>query len=152
MDPEYRDIFESLYKREPEPRYWVAQVPPLTEDSRVLQRAIDYADEELSRSRRRRIRADAKYFLYVNFLEMIFLPMRIRGQYPEEVLSSLRADLELVVNDADRWQAGREQPPGFGGEARQIVEPELSGHSVLESIALNWRNLKLSDLRIWGED
>jgi hypothetical protein len=152
MDPQYRDIFQLLYKQEPEPRYWVAQAPPLVDDSSVLHRTIDNVDEELFRSRRRRIRADAKYFLYVNFMEMVFLPIRIRGRYPEELITSLRADLELVVNDAARLQEVRERRQGSGSEALSPFEPELSGHSVLESVALNWRNLKLSDLRIWGED
>ena len=35
---------------------------------------------------------------------------------------------------------------------RTVPESELSGHSVLEAVAMNWKNLKLSDLRIWGED
>lgn len=54
-------------------------------------------------------------------------------------MTSLRADLELVVNNAARLQEGRERRPGSGSEALSPFEPELSGHSVLESVALNWR-------------
>jgi len=158
MDAEYKDIFESLYEARPDLRYPTLQYryftlrqDPLGEDGVAVRQAIDYADAELFTSRRRRIRSDAKYFLFVNFMEMLFLPMRIRGEgLTDDLRSYIRADLDLLVNDAARRQGEREPTPGTSGQA--VIEPELSGHSVLESVALNWKNLKLSDLRIWGED
>jgi hypothetical protein len=158
MDSEYKAIFERLYQPVPDPRYdrleyrLFAWSPYLqTEDGIAVRQAIDAADAELLKSNRRRIRADAKYFLFLNLMEMVFLPMQMRGiSLGEERGPALRADLNLLVNDAVRLQERRERIPG---EAVILPEePELSGHSVLEAIALNWRQLKLSDFRIWGDD
>jgi hypothetical protein len=158
MDSEYKAIFERLYQPVPDPRYdkleyrFFAWAPYLQgEDGLAVRQAIDAADAELLQSSRRRIRADAKYFLFVNLMQMVFLPMQIRGRsFREELQPALRADLNLLVNDAVRRQEQRERTPG---EAVMLPEePELSGHSVLEAIALNWRQLKLSDFRIWGDD
>jgi hypothetical protein len=97
------------------------------------------------------MRADAKYFLLLNVMEMIVLPMQMHSRpFREELRPYLNSDLSLLVNEASKLQERREQvsvTPGL-----PIVEPELSGHSVLEAIAANWQNLKLSNLRIWGED
>jgi hypothetical protein len=160
MDSEYKDIFERLYQplsdREfPNPEYWrFAYAPqnPMADDSEAIRQAIDEAERELIRSSRRRIRADAKYFLFLNFMEMVFLPMRVRGVRfgVEERSLLLGEDVSLVVNSAARLQAERERIPGPPGQFLEV--PELSGHSVVEAVAFNWRNLKLSDFRIWGED
>jgi hypothetical protein len=158
MDSEYRAIFERLYQPVPDPSYdkleyrLFAWSPYLqSEDGIAVRQAIDAADAELLKSSGRKIRADAKYFLFLNLMEMVFLPMQIRGRsFREELGPALRADLNLLVNDAVRLQERRERIPGEAVMLPQ--EPELSGHSVLEAIALNWRQLKLSDLRVWGDD
>jgi hypothetical protein len=103
MDSEYKDIFEKLYQPLPDPRYpniqyWrfaYAPQDPLTDDSVAVRQAIDEAERELVRSSRRRIRADGKYFLLLNFMEMVFLPMQVRGIRfrGEERSSLLRADV-----------------------------------------------------------
>jgi hypothetical protein len=160
MDSEYKDIFERLYQplsdlEFPNAQYWhFAYAPqnPMADDSVAIRQAIDEAEQELIRSSRRRIRADAKYFLLMNFMEMVFLPMRVRGVRfgGEERYSLLRDDVNLVVDSAARLQAEREQIPRLSGQFLEV--PELSGHSVVEAVAFNWKNLKLSDFRIWGED
>lgn len=144
MDSAYKEIFEKLYQSVPDPRYpnleyrLFARLPYLpSDDSIAIRQAIDDAEAELIRSSRRGIRADAKYFLLVNLMEMVFLPMQLRGRnFREELRPALRDDLNLLVNDAARLQEQREGTPG--GAVTLPEETELSGHSVLEAIALNW--------------
>ena len=108
-------------------------------------------DAGLFESRRLRLRADAKYFLLLNFVQMVLAPVRLRGRRGNpELTSSLVDDINLIVNEAARQQQIRERDAARQGLASE--QYYLSGHAVLEAVANNWGNLKLNSFRIWGED
>lgn len=158
MEAAYRDIFETMYTRRPSPsfpnlerEYLPLFLYPFGPDELFVRQAIDEADAGLFQSRRRKLRADAKYFLLLNFMQMVFAPVRLRGGgVTAELTSSLVADIDLVINEAARQQEIRERDSESSGLA---PEPsDVTGHAVLEAVATNWGNLRLSSFRIWGED
>jgi len=123
----------------------------LVRNELFVREAIDEADARLFQSTRRKLRADAKYFLLLNFMQMVLAPVRLRGSDVAAALaSSLVADVSLVVNEAARQQQSRERDLGLSGLAPE--QSDLSGHVVLEAVANNWKDLKLSSFRIWGAD
>jgi hypothetical protein len=146
MENQYREIFSLLYG----PVTRVVDYPP-GESVRVLYQTLPrerpYQEteddvvrqviDEVERDGHYSIRPDAKYFLFVNLMQMVMIPLQLRERRNlDDVRSLLRPDVGLVVRDAARRTRGE----------------EISGHIMLESVAANWKNLKLSDLRIWGED
>ena len=161
MDPQYELVYQDLYLLRPllgpsdRPPYpYFQQTPQLIQDAESVRKAIDAAESELAASRQQTLRADARYFLLLNLMEMIFVPVRAvevrrgRSEMAQEVQSYLHEDLRLLVNDAARLQTERQQGEAGPG---QSPEAQISGHSVLESIAANWRRLRLSSIRVWGE-
>jgi hypothetical protein len=158
MDAEYRDVFEAMYTRRISPsipppgrEFLLFFSHPPGQDELIVRHAIDEADAGLFQSRRRRLRADAKYFLLLNFMQMVFAPVRLRGRdVTAELTSSLVADINLVVNEAASQQQIRERDLGLSGLAAE--QPDVSGHAVLEAVSNSWNDLKLSSFRIWGED
>ena len=143
MDAEYRDVFEAMYTRRISPS--IPPPGPPGQDELIVRHAIDDADARLFQSRQQRLRADAKYFLLLNFMQMVFAPVRLLGRdVTAELTSSLVADINLVVNEAARRQ---QILPGLAAE-----QSDVSGHAVLEAVSNRWRDLNLSSFRIWGED
>jgi hypothetical protein len=155
MDSEYKQIFDTLYQLQPEPPYLnrlfhvFYRGEPSLGDERVVRKAIDDAETRLLESTGRRIRADAKYFLLLNVMNMIVVPVQMRrGGTSEPLDSYIRSDVGLIVGEASRLQDERER--SSGSPLPMEVSSELSGHSVLEAVAANWKNLRLSEFQIWG--
>lgn len=143
MDREFKNIYSALYSlpsNYPPRAIRSPQSPLYFEEELVIRSAIEHAETGLS-ERGQRLRADARYFLLVNISEMIILPIQMRGNIPMGIINDmLRDDVNSIVNAAVRIEP----------EARRF--PEISGHAVLEAIATTWKNLKLTELRVWGED
>jgi len=145
MDLEYREIFSMLYSPFTS-RYsttrWLSRI--LSErftrgpEASAVRQAIDEAEEKLlSAKGQGGIRADAKYFLLINLMQMVVVPARVRGSIGlEELRRLLSSDVAFLVNEAARQAEGR----------------EISGHVILETVATRWRQLQLSNFRIWGEE
>jgi hypothetical protein len=171
MDPAYGSIFQNLYSAQSETGYvgqfraTVAPDPQSARDTEAIRRLIDEAEAELTRSTAQTLRSDARYFLLLNLLQMVFIPFRLRdspfsgagtlgglGAFPSggtsaDLLSALRDDLSLILNDA----AGRhERRVGFQYPSAP-QDREISSHLVMEAVVANWSALKLASFRIWGE-
>jgi hypothetical protein len=147
MDQEYKEIFSALYYSGFPLGYparwarWGFEEPWfLSEDSGAIRRAIDEAEQQLLLDSRQRLRPDAKHFLLSNLMGMVVAPVRMRGEVDfKELAPMLRDDVALLVRAASRRQ-------------ETLAPGEISSHAVLEAVATNWKKLKLSGLRIWGED
>jgi hypothetical protein len=168
MDPGYGSIFQNLYSARPDTGYAgqvsaaVGPDPESANETEVIRQAIDAAEAELRRSTSQTLRSDARYFLLINLLQMVFVPFRRRGRTfltgeayagispgPEpgtfaELTSYLRDDLRLILNDAARRQEG----PQYSLAPQAS---EISSHLVMEAIVANWSQLRLNSFRIWGE-
>src|SRR5216683_2740954 len=120
MDSEYNAIFSTLYK--PLPNILLGP-----RASRVLQERFQRSSEgaivreaidEVENVRGYRLRPDAKYFLFVNLMQMVVIPIQVRGGLRlEDLRPALRSDVALIVDQAARQAEGR----------------EISGHVVLET-------------------
>ena len=159
MDPVYEHIFDDLYSAQTDREYpnrariVEAAIFASDEPVKAVRQTIDEADRELVATRRLKLRSDARYFLLLNLSEMVVRPVQMRTGTPpfvgpsEELNSILRTDVNLLVADAARRHNERQialaqaRPP----------ESEISGHSVVEALAANWKRLKLNSYRIWGE-
>src|ERR1700733_11729651 len=97
MDPAYGSIFQNLYSAQSETGYLgqiraaVAPDPQSTRDTETIRRLIDEAEAELTRSTTQTLRSDARYFLLLNLLQMVFIPFQLHaGPFPgAEVLGDL---------------------------------------------------------------
>ena len=97
-----------------------------------IRTSIDHADKE------NRLRPDAKYFLLVNFHQMIVRPyfeINYRNtKYNSEIDSYIEADIDLIVLEAKK-------------ESDQI---EISGHKIIDIVNNLWGSLQTTKLEIWG--
>ena len=95
MDPAYGSIFQNLYSAQSETGYLgqfraaVAPDPQSTRDTESIRRLIDEAEAELTRSTTQTLRSDARYFLLLNLMQMVFIPFQLhdgplstRGFFP----------------------------------------------------------------------
>jgi hypothetical protein len=171
MDPAYGSIFQNLYSAQSETGYLgqfraaVAPDPQSTRDTEAIRRLIDEAEADLTRSTTQTLRSDARYFLLLNLLQMVFIPFQLHdsplstrgvlgdfdpfssGGTSADLLSALRDDLSLILNDAAGRQAQR---VGFQYPSAP-QDREISSHLVMEAVVANWSQLKLASFRIWGE-
>ena len=83
MDPSYGSIFQNLYSAQSETGYLgqfraaVAPDPQSTRDTESIRRLIDEAEADLTRSTTQTLRSDARYFLLLNLLQMVFIPFQL---------------------------------------------------------------------------
>ena len=105
--------------------------------NRKIIQTIDNVDSQNS------LRPDAKYFLLVNFHQMIVLPIAIshlfnEGQekVPDHQISDLSEKIESDIRLIVRESSGN-------GE-------EISGHAIMATIDKLWRKLKTTKINVWG--
>jgi hypothetical protein len=124
MDQEIRHIYSKLYDSYPVSASDVAWVR-------------DALREEFSvfmREKKLRIREDAKYFLLVNFAEMIAGPLTERVER-DRLIHDLRHDTRLLLESAS-----------LNGKNKE----EISGHDVINALSKNWTELDVMKLGLWG--
>jgi len=89
------------------------------------------------------LRADAKYFLLINFHHMIIAPL-LEQQQPSEsdkskveitsIENSFKSDIDAIITTAND----------------EILSNEISGHQIMRAIDKLWNNLKTTKFEIWG--
>lgn len=80
------------------------------------------------------LREDAKYFILVNFAEMIARPLREKVA-PDRLAYDLKHDLKLLLDSASFIRKEKE---------------EISGHDIVNALAKNWAELEVMKLDLWG--
>jgi len=81
------------------------------------------------------IRPDAKYFLIVNFVQVILVPIIAArdSMSTDQLLEDAAADIKVVLDEA----------------AKGSDEREMSSHDIIQSINNVWYQLKLTDALLW---
>ena len=86
-----------------------------------------------------RLRPDAKYFLIVNFHQMIIIPVVLANpqnfREQEMILEAVGLDVSRIVNDA--------------GKSKK-VKGEITGGDILSAVRNSWDTLQVNGLRFWG--
>lgn len=130
---------ERGYRRQYRFSNYTAEVNDLVQDVgyTILNYGIEYKGS-------RELRPDAKYFLLINFVEMIINPVLSHIRYIDEnfsiqelkheVLRDLRFILKLC----------------FEGSTAKKQEYYISGHKIVSLINQNWEELSTTSFRIWG--
>lgn len=84
-----------------------------------------------------RLRPDARLFLLVNCHQMVLLPLA----YAERVITEplpveqiLRHDVRTILASASEMARGE----------------EISGHAVIDAVSRVWRQLRATQLNVWG--
>jgi hypothetical protein len=124
MNQEVRQTYTELYKSFASPR----------DDAAWVRETIDQVASLFTKEKNLRLREDAKYFLLINFAEMIVHPLRERLQL-ERLKHDLSHDLKVLVNSA-----------AYIGRAKE----EISGHDIIDALSKNWTELDVMKLELWG--
>ena len=133
MDSIYEGLFATLYETQSTARMRDGRELGFTD---AVRRVIDSATDGIQRNTNVRVRPDAKYFLLVNFVEMLLAPLLLAQREPPELLFEAAAhDIELLIRGA-----------AFAGSP---LNSEVSAHRLIDTLSRNWTQLKLSDIHIW---
>lgn len=142
MKKQYYLIFEDLYRDRFDARRtgW----PDATGE--VLRALIDRAIDDANLVGR--VRPDARYFLLVNFTEMVLRPLAAGGDIASGDLQIFEArdDLKRILNWA-REESTRRQ---FDATYDQPAPVEISARDVISAIARNWDQIAVNKLDAWG--
>lgn len=138
MNIEYYRAYENLYadyvyeERHPFRPYFPYEYDLI----RTIRRAIDRNSDPLEN-----FRSDARYFLLVNFHQMIIRPLLEVRPYSNPILDPI--DFFQAINDdvGTVIQNARENA-SYGGE--------ITGHSMMQSINNLWPQLRTTKFEIWG--
>lgn len=142
MDEPFREIYAAIYvdrtsvgRRRAFPRQ--RGYDPFYDEA--IAAGIRDAIERAQESAGVRLREDAKALLAVNFEDMVFYPLSLRGTAINEALDDVAADIQLLTHDA---------AANIGiGEVADVLE--ISGHGVIDALSRNWSSLRVSRFRLW---
>src|SRR4051812_32306576 len=172
MKPEFYKVYDELYKNylrdnaELRDRSFffsrdrgVGDIPPDLTREMIYEtrRAIDNAVE---RRDGYAVRPDAKYFLLVNFYELVLRPiaaeLQLRGPVGERfnrdmMREDLKHDVELILDAAEeRARSSADRPAvGWDEEGPNNIR-EISGHNVIDAIGGAWDKIKYNEYLYWG--
>jgi hypothetical protein len=138
MKPEYYHIYEDMlyaYYGSSWTRafpFRLLRLPPTDQSLKSIEKAV----KEACDARRVELRPDAKFFLIVNFHQMVVLPLEhTHDRYAQgEILETIRADIDLIIAVA------AEAPKDEG---------QISGGAILRTTAQLWEKLKINAQNIW---
>lgn len=135
MDDKYRIHYEVMFKNfrmmSPEPPFVLRDFDLLTR----LQDNIVELEKELPDGTK--LRADAKYFLLLNFFCMVLRPIAMNlpsTLSTPELLDMVREDLAYIMAEA----------------TKKKLDEEVTGHTILEVVNDEWNQLKTNSLKVWG--
>jgi len=108
---------------------------------RIIRGSIERSD------RKQDLRSDAKYFLLVNFHQLVVLPVVEHNFYPirDKEINSINleeaiiSDIDLIINESINSKKENDNQ-----------EEQVSGHQIMNTINEIWRNLKTTRIDIWG--
>ena len=124
MDQTNRKTYAELYKTYPSPAADVAWV----------RETINRVGFAFAAEKEILLREDAKYFLLINFTEMIAYPLRDRIDHGR-LMQALDHDLRLLLNSI----AFKVRP-----------KHEISGHAIIDALSKSWKEMDVMKLGLWG--
>ncbi len=124
MDQTVRQIYSKLYDI----------YPTSPGDVDWVRRTVSEVTSAFANEKKIIVREDAKYFMLVNFAEMIVSPLKERvGQ--ERLAHDLSHDSRLLLESAS-----------ISGKNKE----EISGHDIVNALSKNWSELDVMKLDLWG--
>jgi len=107
-------------------------------DSIEVRRTLDEVEKRLQQTGQV-LRSDAKFFLLINFMQMVAMPLRFTQRVEtRELRDLLRNDIGFLVDRAIE----------VGGPR---AKKDISAHAVIDALSRYWPNLKLSRFRLWED-
>ncbi len=148
MKREFEDIYQLLfmdYIHETGKRSRVTRMYRESELLRLIRNQIVQSDPFGT------LRADARYFLLVNFHCMVLLPvLRETGNLNES--NFMISEHEYTVYNLDIKEAIIADIIEIINQAKKIDNSEkVSGHQIMRIIDSMWSSLKTTQIQIWGE-
>ena len=139
MDDKFRPVYESLYKS-----YGATAtiLPRYSGDSLAIAGAIskeiEGVQDELKLDQLPQLREDAKYFLLVCLLEIVYIPLRVStpGQSLLGIVPGFSEDIKTIAFAASQ-------------EAKQQNREFVSTHMVVDALHNNWNRLKSGVDALW---
>jgi hypothetical protein len=140
MDERLRERYQDLFER-------MGSIRPFgrLRPAKDIRDAILTAEE----TEEARLREDARWFLLVNFYELIFRPLsgRMSAAERERLLEAVRKDVHTIVRAAVDRRAKESTTAEIEGQSR---DAELSAHDIIAAIDSRWGNLQTAAQDLWG--
>jgi hypothetical protein len=103
-------------------------------DQYELKYWIDEVAQQVTASTGRRLRADARYLLLLNFTEMVIRPADLAERVrPGEFREAARDDIRTIV----------------GAAAERAEVEEVSGHALINALTSVWGRLRTVAYNVW---
>jgi hypothetical protein len=80
-----------------------------------------------------KLRQDAKYFLLINFVQMVVLPLGPDTAW-DRLEKAIQHDVELLAQAANRVAHGA----------------EATGHAIVDALKEVWNQLEINHFRLWN--
>lgn len=155
MDQGFYDVYEDMYEdfsalRATDPKLLSPILNVLTpQQTRSMISQAKSAIENAERDLSVQLRPDAKYFLLLNFTEMILLPISGVRERPhttplissEQMQQHLKADIALIVSEAKL----KSQLPTWDTKSA-----EITGHNVIDAVSAAWNRMKFNEYFYWA--
>lgn len=139
MDEDFRPIYERLYRSYERPRDVLHRLRgEAFRAGRDVTKAIEEVQGELERRLLPQLREDAKYFLLLNLIEMVYVPLA------EESPSINIRDLRPRLQDDIKTIA-----IAASEDARSRGENSVSTHAVVDALHNTWNKLNSAVSRVW---
>jgi hypothetical protein len=105
---------------------------------------MDKTIQIFSKKKKRQVRADAKHFLMMNLLHMVYLPVLMHEYQNFEAgrplsipISEIQQDILSDINQILQSVA-------------EMHSEEISGHQIMKYVSENWQKLRTASREIWG--
>jgi hypothetical protein len=142
MNDEFRPIYEKLYRSYQRPSRVLYRLRGGTfRASKEVTEAIEQVQRELKSKELPQLREDAKYFLLLNLVEMVYVPLSEENPSANirELRPALQEDIKTIAHAASE-------------EASQRGEKSVSAHTVIDTLHGAWDKLNSAVGRIWEKE
>ena len=138
MNSSYERIYDDLFRK----YHWRFDLGDYTTLEKTLVDTVKRSIENESSESKDVVRPDAKYFLLVNFHQMIVTPIVERSDRGgfiynkldlNDLQEKIRSDIETIVRASHADNEGK-----------------ISGHAVMSAIDKHWKKLAITKMSIWG--
>src|SRR5688572_30108887 len=155
MDQNFYTLYQEMYEKFSALRItdppFVSPISRLLtpEQTRNMISQTKFAIENAERDLSVELRPDAKYFLLLNFTEMVLLPISAVRKRPhasldlisEETLQqNLNDDVRLILSEAARKRMQQSESEAEG----------ITGHNIIDAISEAWDKIKFNDYFYWA--
>lgn len=143
MDNEFRPVYDELYRSYRRPSEVLVRLKDESfRAAGMISDSIEKVQGELEDRKLPRLREDAKYFLLLNLVEMVYVPLREQenrlGGRPllQDLREGFQEDIRTIAYSAARAAADEGQN-------------DISCHRVIDTLHSSWERLNSAVTRMW---